>query len=444
MRRAQQSQPLTDLYESFSKLCLCHVRSYHASQFRLASPLDLTTKSPVKEVKELKEKIMTPEQRREAAAKREKGSKPELTKMTMNPEQRREAAAKPEKGPKPEPTRKTTTPEQRRELALKRVREKQKTDEKQAVAQSQVLGSLAPNSLFADEIENPKRITKLAQRKNEEQTAEDPEGQAYLNGPFSTRNPSNMAVALNPRPSARARWQRRMVIRDIRHRGRITKTMRIARTERSHLSRSHFFKTSMKKLAPLARQIAGKSIDEAITQMRFSKKKAAIDVKEHLITARNEAIVARGMGLPPPTPADPDSSASNVNCAAATASKATDDPSITPPLPTQRADRGLLRAYEVSPGSHEKVIQNQTDIYIAEAWTNRGPYGQEADYRAKGRVNMMRPPYTGLSILLKEEKTRTREKQEKEAKAIRKRMGKNMWTQLPDRPVVRQSQQVLW
>ena len=31
--------------------------------------------------------------------------------------------------------------------------------------------------------------------------------------------------------------------------------------------------------------------------MRFSVKKAARDVREHLITARNEAIVVRGMGL---------------------------------------------------------------------------------------------------------------------------------------------------
>jgi hypothetical protein len=48
-------------------------------------------------------------------------------------------------------------------------------------------------------------------------------------------------------------------------------------------------------------------------------------------------------------------------------------------------------------------------------------------------------------VLLKEEKTRTREKMEKEAKAIRRRMGQNMWTQLPDRKIQGpQSQYVLW
>ena len=63
------------------------------------------------------------------------------------------------------------------------------------------------------------------------------------------------------------------------------------------LSKSHWFKTLVKKLGSLARQIAGKNIDDAILQMRFSKKKAAIDIKAHLEQAKNEAIVAWGMGL---------------------------------------------------------------------------------------------------------------------------------------------------
>ena len=386
LQRLQQPEPLADLYESFSKLCFCHVRSYHASPSRLADPLTLSTKSSIKDVKELRDK--------------------------------------------------NKTPEQIQAEALKRAKEKQKIEEDRARTMSQKLGTLAPNSLFADEVEQSRKATRATTDDSGEKFPQEFDYPEDVKSPFSSRNPANMAVVLNPRPNARARWQRRMVIRDIRRRGRLTKAMQIARTERSHLSRSHFFKTSMKKLAPLARQIAGKSIDEAITQMRFSNKKAAIDVRQHLIAARNEAIVARGMGIPPRN-----STSSEL---AATASKATEDPSITPPLPTQRADKGFKRAYEVNNGSEKKVIQNQTDIYIAEAWTNRGPYGQEADYRAKGRINMMRPPYTGLSVLLKEEKTRTREKQEKEAKAIRKRMGKNMWTQLPDRPIVRQSQQVLW
>ena len=234
---------------------------------------------------------------------------------------------------------------------------------------------------------------------------------------FEERNPTNMAQALNPRPEARLRWQRKMVIRDIKHRGRMNKTTRIARTEREHMARSHFFKTSMKKLAPLARQIAGKSIDEAILQMRFSNKKVSQDVRQHLIQARNEAIVVKGMGL-----------------GRAGSEELHSDPSETPPLAHQTPLKTYKKGEEADP----------TDIYVAQAWTNRGPYGSEPDFRARGRMYMKKPPHTGLTLLLKEEKTRTRQKSEKEEKLLKKRLGKSMWVHLPDRPVTTQRQHVLW
>ena len=243
--------------------------------------------------------------------------------------------------------------------------------------------------------------------------------EAVIQDDFEKRNPANMDQALNPRPHARLRWQRKMVIREIKHRGRMNKTTRIARTERQYTAKSHFFKTSMKKLAPLARQIAGKSIDEAILQMRFSNKKAAQDVRQHLIQARNEAIVIRGMGL---------------GRAGQEALDLHSDPSETPPLPHQTTLKTQKKDEAPDP----------TDMYVAQAWTNRGPYGREPDYRARGRMYLMRPPHTGLSVMLKEEKTRTRERTEKEAKALKKRMGKSMWVHLPDRPVTTQRQHVLW
>jgi len=85
-----------------------------------------------------------------------------------------------------------------------------------------------------------------------------------------------------------------------------------------------------------------------------------------------------------------------------------------------------------------------TDIYIAQAWTNKGPYEREPEFRARGQVNILRPPHTGITVFLKEEKTRTREKEEKEARRLKRRMGKSMWVQLPDRPVTAQRQHVLW
>ena len=270
------------------------------------------------------------------------------------------------------------------------------------------MGSLSSTSIFGDEMLGQEGSSKVQ------------EAEATLQESLTNRDFANMVRVINPRPNARARWQRTMLIRHVRRGGRLTKEMAIARTERSHLSKSHLFKTSMKKLAPLTRQIAGKSMDEAILQMRFSKKKAAQDVLGHLIQARNEAIAVKGMGL-------------NSSQPLPQAGPVVLDPSITPAGENQRANK------KSKDGS-----KTETDMYIAQAWINRGPYGSEPDYRARGRVYIMRPPHTGMSVLLKEEKTRAREKAQKEEKAIRRRMGKNMWTQLPDRPVTNQFQYALW
>lgn len=348
---------------------------------------------------------------------------------------------------------------------------------------AQQMGGLAKDSIFADELDPS---TPAAEGAGDE--AEDP-SIVREDRALAKRSPINMAPRLDPRPNARARWARMMVIRNIRHRGRITREMRIARTERSHTSKSPFYQTSLKKLAPLARQIAGKSIDEAIMQMRFSVKKAARDVHKHLIQARNEAVAMRGMGLPDPnapakkfiktefrhtmgvketiqaavnersylsdagkiiekTPKTPlDEDAYPYNTIEKQASETTQstpnmdrataeirDPSDTAPLLTQAATKALRSG----------IQHNPTDIYVAEAWVNRGSYDKKPSPRARGRMDILRPPHTGISVVLKEEKTRTRVKMEKEIKAIRKRMNGKVWTQLPDRPVTRQSQYVLW
>lgn len=271
------------------------------------------------------------------------------------------------------------------------------------------LGRLAKNSIFAGQ-----EISKLISE--EEQTTE-----WVPRDTSSPENLANMQRILDPRPFARQRWLRKMVIRQVRRRGRLTKEMKLARTERSHLAKSHFFKTSVKKLMPLARQIAGKSIDDAVLQMRFSKKQVARDVRQHLIQARNEAIVMRGMGM---------GSASAMQFAHGDG-----------PL---RTDAGNTPANNPTERKLARKTAGETDIYIAQAWVNRGPYEVEPSFRGRGRVDVIRHRHTGLSVLLKEEKTRTREALEKEAKHLRKRMGKNMWTQLPDRKVTRQSQYLLW
>lgn len=201
-------------------------------------------------------------------------------------------------------------------------------------------GALSDSSIFEDEaLAGPKPKGGL--------------GPDTLGAQPKVRNPLSMAAALDPRPSTRRRWQRKMVIREIHKRGRWTRTQLLKKQERELVSRSHDFKTSVKKLVPLAKQIAGKTIDQAIAQMRFSKKKAAQDVKEHLEFARNEAIVKRGMGL------------------------GLSGKEFTP-----------VRI-ETKDGKRVKVV-DPTTIYVSQAWCGKGLYGKTQDHRARGQINIMK------------------------------------------------------
>ncbi|KAJ6096325.1 Ribosomal protein L22 bacterial/chloroplast-type [Penicillium sp. IBT 16267x] len=264
-------------------------------------------------------------------------------------------------------------------------------------------GALGSSSIFAEDLGNisgPTPTRKKEQNKQEQAGAEGPV-------PLEKRNKDYLQLGLNPNPKAQLRWEKKMVIREIRKRGRLPKAVQIKRTERESLSKSHWFKTSVKKLGPLARQIAGKNIDEAILQMRFSKKKAAQDVLGHLEHAKNVAMVRAGMGLPEEG-AEP-----------------------TKPLTV------VLKSGE------RKTVTDPTNIYIQQAWVNRGPYGFGMDHRARGQINRLRPPATGLSVMLKEEKTRIREWEEREATALRKRK-EQLWVQLPDRKISAQNQYYSW
>ncbi|KAJ5174669.1 uncharacterized protein N7482_000546 [Penicillium canariense] len=266
-------------------------------------------------------------------------------------------------------------------------------------------GGLGASSIFADDVSmvsGPKPSKKKKQLE-EQQQAQGEEGDL----PLDRRNKDRMQLALNPNPKGHLRWEKRMVIREVRKRGRLSKEVQIKRSERESMSKSHWFKTSVKKLGPLARQIAGKNIDEAILQMRFSKKKAAKDVLGHLEHAKNVAMVRAGMGL---------------GAAAGT--------SAAPVTVTLKS-------------GERKRITDPTKIYIQQAWVNRGPYGFGMDHRARGQIYRLRPPATGLSVVLKEEKTRIREWQKREADALRKRKTQ-LWTQLPDRKVSAQNQYYSW
>ncbi|KAF5855641.1 54S ribosomal protein L22, mitochondrial [Aspergillus alliaceus] len=267
-------------------------------------------------------------------------------------------------------------------------------------------GSLSADSIFAEDEPNLSTSGPMPTRRAQVEPTEGEEAADYS---VEHRTKDLMRQAIDPRPKRRIAWERSMVARDIRRRGRLTKTEQIMRTERESLSKSHFFKTSVKKLGPLARQIAGKNIDEAILQMRFSKKKAAKDVLEHLKHAKNVAIVRSGMGLG----------------------------ALGGETATRKPITVTLKSGE------RKTITDPTAIYIDQAWVNRGPYGVDYDHRARGQINLLRPPYTGISVVLKEEKTRIREWQDREAKAQRQRKAQ-LWTQLPDRKISAQNQYYSW
>ena len=150
-----------------------------------------------------------------------------------------------------------------------------------------------------------------------------------------------------------------MAIKEVRKRGRMTKAQVLKQTERELLAKSHDFKTSVKKLNPLARQIAGKTVEEAIVQMRFSKKKAARDVLEHLEHAKNEAIVKRGMGL-----------------GAVNAKK------LDHPFKIQTKDGKRIK------------VDDPTTMYVDQAWVGRGLYATTPDHRARGQIYIMKNPTT--------------------------------------------------
>ena len=153
-----------------------------------------------------------------------------------------------------------------------------------------------------------------------------------------------------------------MVILDVRNKGRLARDQWLKKQEREILSKSHDFKTSVKKLVPLARQIAGKTVEEALIQMRFSKKKAAIDVKAHLEHAKNEAIVRRGMGL-------------------------------------GKAEGKSFRPIDIQTKDGKRIkVEDQTSLYIDQAWVGRGLYGKEPDFRARGRMYLMKNPTTSESL----------------------------------------------
>ncbi|KAF2194904.1 ribosomal protein L22 [Zopfia rhizophila CBS 207.26] len=213
-----------------------------------------------------------------------------------------------------------------------------------------------------------------------------------------------MALKLDPDPASRRRWERKMVIRGVRRRGRLTAPQKLMRTERQSLYKSPFLATSVKKLTKVVNQIAGKTVEEALVQLRFSKKKVAQDVFKGLEIARDEAIAGRGMGLG-----------------------------------ARNGEKGKGTEIELNNGK-KKIVHDQMEMYVDQAWVGKGEYDMSPEYRARGRVNMLTHKSTSFSILLKEEATRMRISDE----IKKKRENRKLWVALPDRPITAQRQYCLW
>ncbi|MCJ1359207.1 MAG: 54S ribosomal protein L22, mitochondrial [Icmadophila ericetorum] len=302
-------------------------------------------------------------------------------------------------------------------------------------------GGLASSSIFAEQDTSTPSLG----------TEPDPTVPQLAYTPPSLRNPETMAAVLDPQPTVRKRWQRKQVIKQIRQRGRLNKTTLIARTERQSLTKSQLIKTSVKKLGPLARQIAGKSVEDAIVQMRFSKKLVAREVLRQLEYARDNAIVTRGMGLgattttvssaayesglAKSTATAEGSTASNLS---ASVSKPSLSPSPSPSPPPSQSPKPKITYMDK--GGHKRTIHSPTEIYIDQAWVGRGRYERELSCRARGQTNVLWKPYTSISILLKEQATQIRLAKEREEKRARKKV----WVNLPDRPISGQRQYYLW
>ncbi|KAI0108043.1 ribosomal protein L22 [Daldinia grandis] len=256
------------------------------------------------------------------------------------------------------------------------------------------------SSIFHEEIKD----TEAVQKQELEQQPEQHRGPPIRAG---TKVKEHMELAENPDPRWRVRFLKKKVMQMVRNGDKpLTREQRVRLTEKQHTSASTFLPTSTKKLMFLSRQIAGKTVDDAITQMRFSKKKMAREVKWQLEEARDNAIVAHGMGL-----------------------GAADGKTLEKPRKIQTKDGRWVE------------VNDPTTLYVDQSWVTKGPWrGVRIQYHARSRMSRMWRPTAGISLVLKEEKTRMRLHDEKVEKQARKRP----WVHLPNRPVTAQRPYYSW
>lgn len=170
----------------------------------------------------------------------------------------------------------------------------------------------------------------------------------------------HMELALNPDPRWKVRYQRKKIMQMVRANGKLSREQQLKLTEKELTSKSDALPTSIKKLGALSRQIAGKTVDDAITQMRFSKKKAAREVLWQLEQARDDAIASRGMGLG-----------------------------------VHNSEILLKKRVILTKDGNKIKVEDPTRLYVDQSWVTKGPIrGMRIQYHARGRMSFMKKPTT--------------------------------------------------
>ncbi|KAF2114384.1 ribosomal protein L22/L17 [Lophiotrema nucula] len=299
---------------------------------------------------------------------------------------------------------------------------KRKETQKEAKRPEFEKATLPPTSLFHPDRLIPGVTPNMSPEEYAEKKAEAEEQRRLLE---ERREAEMYAEKLDPKPEQRKKWEQRMVIRSLRRRGRMTVELKRARTERESLYKSPNLPTSVKKLTKVMQQIQGKTLEEAFVQLRFSKKRVAKDVFKGLQLARDEAIVARGMGVPQRLKGTTEGEANTPHLHGDEGAR------------TWESDK--TRAIELKDGTTKK-IKDPSEIYIDQAWVGKGVQWKSPEYRARGKVNLLTHRTTSFSVVLKEEKTRMRISNE----IKKKRDNRKLWVALPDRPITTQRQYCLW
>lgn len=208
------------------------------------------------------------------------------------------------------------------------------------------------SSIFEDEVASTKESEELVPGKKERQQQQ-------------VIRPQHLATTLDPDPRSRLRWERKVVMRMVKRGGKETRPEIIRRTEREMRYQSPFMPTSVKKLVHLARQVAGKNVEDALVQMRYSKKKMAREVEHHLGLARDRAVVEHGMGL----------------------GKVNGEAPLEKPRKIQDKEGNWM------------TVSDPSRMYIAQAWVGRGPWrGQRLVHLGRGRKGVHMKPSTSMFL----------------------------------------------